>query len=107
TVIRKNTSVVTMRTALEVRGVPCIGPEDPHLGDKKQLIVSRSFGEKITTVAEMRQVLSVYAQMAATRLVKHGQVAKLLTAFAGISGFGDPTLAGVEAPRRALYPHVS
>lgn len=107
TMIRKNTSVVTMRTALEVRGVACIEADDPHVGSKQQLIVSRSFGEKITTVAEMRQVLSVYAQRAATRLVKHGQVAKLVTAFAGISGFGDPTLQGVDAPRRALHPHVS
>lgn len=107
TVVRKNTSVVTMRTALEVRGIACIGPEDAHVGDKKQLIVSRSFGQKITTVTEMRQVLSVYAQRASTRLVKHGQVAKLVTAFAGISGFGDPTLQGVDAPRRALHPHVS
>lgn len=107
TVVRKNTSVVTMRTALEVRGVACIGPEDAHVGDKKQLIVSRSFGQKIVKVSEMRQVLSVYAQRASARLVKHGQVAKLVTAFAGISGFGDPTLAGVDAPRRSLHPHVS
>lgn len=106
TVVRKNTSVVTMRTALEVRGIACIGPETDHTGNKQQLIVSRSFGEKITTVAEMRQVLSIYAQRAATRLVKHGQVAKLLTAFAGISGFGEPTLAGVDAPRRSLHPQV-
>ena len=106
TLVRKNTSVVTMRTALEVRGIPCIGPEDPHVGDKKQLIVSRSFGEKITTVAEMRQVFSIYAQRAATRLVRHGQVAKLLTAFAGISAFGDPTVAGAEVKSRALHPQV-
>lgn len=106
TVVRKNTSVVTMRTALEVRGIACIGPETDRTGNKQQLIVSRSFGEKITTVAEMRQVLSIYAQRAATRLVKHGQVAKLLTAFAGIPGFGEPTLAGVDAPRRSLHPQV-
>lgn len=106
TVVRKNTSVVTMRTALEVRGVPCIGPEDDHHGDKHQLIVSRSFGEKITTVAEMRQVFSIYAQRAATRLVKHGQVAKLLTAFAGVSAFGDQTVEGHAASSRSLHPQV-
>lgn len=107
TLVRKNTSVVTMRSALEVRGIPAIGPEPDHHGDKKQLIVSRSFGEKITTVTEMRQVLSIYAQRAATRLVRHGQVAKLVTAFAGISGYGDPTVAGVTATKRSLHPQVS
>ncbi|SDH55561.1 Y-family DNA polymerase [Microbacterium sp. 77mftsu3.1] len=104
TVVRKNTSVVTMRTALELRGVPCIGPDDPHVGDKKQLIVSRSFGTKITTVAEMRQVFSIYAQRAATRLVRHGQVAKLLTAFASISPFDETALAAAGGDRRGMFP---
>ena len=103
TVVRKNTSVVTMRTALELRGVPCIGPDDPHTGDKRQIIVSRSFGEKITTVREMRQVLSIYAQQAATRLVRHGQVAKLLTVFASISHF-DETAAARD--RRNTFPQA-
>lgn len=91
TVVRKNTSVVTMRTALEVRGIPCIEAEPDHTGKKQQLIVSRSFGEKITTVAEMRQVFSIYAQRAATRLVRHGQVAKLVTAFASTSSYAEST----------------
>ena len=91
TVVRKNTSVVTMRTALEVRGIPCIDAEADHTGKKQQLIVSRSFGEKITTVAEMRQVFSIYAQRAATRLVRHGQVAKLVTAFASTSSYAEST----------------
>ncbi len=81
--IRRNFNVVVMRTALELRGVACIPAEEDRTGKKEQLIVSRSFSEKITSVDKMRQVLSVYAQQAATRLVKHGQVAKLLTAFAG------------------------
>lgn len=39
-------------TALEVRGIPCIGYETDHAGNIQQLIVSRSFGEKVTTVAD-------------------------------------------------------
>lgn len=101
TVIRKNTSVVTMRTALELRGVACIGPEEDRTGKKDQLIVSRSFGEKITTVTEMRQVLSIYAQQAAARLVKHGQVAKLLTAYASVSHFDGSAATG---DRRGMFP---
>lgn len=105
TMVRKNTSVVTMRTALEVRGVPCIPAERDHTGDKKQLIVSRSFGAKITTVAEMRQVFSIYAQRAATRLVRHGQVTKLLTAFASVSPFDDdPDRGNGHGGRRTHFP---
>ncbi|SDH21759.1 Y-family DNA polymerase [Microbacterium pygmaeum] len=106
TIVRKNTSVVTMRTALEVRGVPCIDAEPNHDGKKQQLIVSRSFGEKITTVAEMRQVLSIYAQRAATRLVRHGQVAKLLTAFASVSPFDNSDRAESGGGRRSLFPQT-
>ncbi|WP_433673777.1 Y-family DNA polymerase [Microbacterium gorillae] len=85
--IRKNFNVVVMRTALELRGVACIEAEEDRTGRKEQLIVSRSFSKKITTVTEMRQALAVYAQQAATRLVKHNQVAKLLTAFAGTAAY--------------------
>lgn len=83
--VRKWTSVVTMRTALELRGIACIGPEEDRTGKKDQLIVSRSFAQKITTKATMRQALSVYAQQAATRLVKHHQVARILDVFASTS----------------------
>jgi DNA polymerase V len=83
--LRKWFSVVMMRTALELRGVACIGPEEDRTGKKNELIVSRSFSEKVSTVDGMRQALSVYAQQAATRLVKHAQVAKVVEAFAGTS----------------------
>ncbi|WP_349885777.1 DUF4113 domain-containing protein (plasmid) [Microbacterium sp. WHRI 7836] len=101
--IRKSFNVVVMRTALELRGVRCIEAEEDRTGKKEQLIVSRSFSEKITTVDGMRQVLAIYAQQAATRLVKHNQVAKLLTAFAGTSAYTEQrsfpsTIARLPSP---------
>ncbi|MFC0675232.1 DinB/UmuC family translesion DNA polymerase [Brachybacterium hainanense] len=83
--IRRQFTVVVMRTALELRGVACIGPEEGREGKKDQLIVSRSFSEKVTTAGGIRQELSVYAQRSAARLVRHQQVARTLTAFAGTS----------------------
>ncbi|MDF1488796.1 DinB/UmuC family translesion DNA polymerase [Tessaracoccus caeni] len=83
--IRRCFSVVVMRTALELRGVACIGPEEDRTGKKDEVIVSRSFSEKVTTIEGMRQALSIYAQQAAARLVKHCQVAKSVQAFAGTS----------------------
>ena len=87
--IRRAFNVVVMRTALELRGVPAITAEEDRTGRKEQLIVSRSFSEKVTTREGMRQALSIYAQQAATRLVRHRQVAKLLTAFAGTSHYSE------------------
>lgn len=121
TFIRKQFNVVVMRTALELRGVTCIGPEEDRTGRKEQLIISRSFSEKVKTVAGIRQALSVYAQQAATRLVKHHQVAKTLVAFAGTAHFAEqkhypqvkvrlpfPTADPVELTRAAhqLLPQI-
>ena len=89
--IRKALNVVVMRTALELRGVQAIAAEEDRTGKKDQLIVSRSFSEKITTRDGMRQALSIYAQQASTRLMKHQQVAKILTAFAGTSHYTEQT----------------
>lgn len=99
TVVRKNTSVVTMRTALELRGVPCIEAEEDRTGKKDQIIFSRSFGEKITSVAEMQKAFSIYAQQAATKLVKNNQVAKLLTAFASTSHYAEQKSFGQVSVR--------
>lgn len=85
--IRKRFSVVLMRTVLELRGTSCI-PIEPERKFKDQLIYSRSFSHPITDREEMAQVMSVYAQRAAQRLVKDGQQAKLLTAFCATSYYG-------------------
>lgn len=83
-VLRDKFSVVMMRTVLELQGTPCIPMEEERIG-RDQLIFSRSFSTPITNAAQLRQVLSVYGQMASARLAKHHLQAKLLTAFAATS----------------------
>lgn len=82
--VRDRFNVVVMRTVLELQGVPMI-PFEEERAHKDQLIFSRSFADPVTTTPQMRQVLSIYAQQAAARLVKHDQTAKLLHAFASTS----------------------
>ncbi|XAS74029.1 Y-family DNA polymerase [Micrococcaceae bacterium Sec5.1] len=84
--IRDKFSIVMMRTVLELQGTPCIPMEEERIG-RDQLIFSRSFSTPITTTAGLRQVMSVYAQMASARLAKHDLQAKVLTAFAATSHF--------------------
>lgn len=84
--IRDRFSVVVMRTVLELQGQACIPLEEERL-TRDQLIFSRSFATPVTTRADMRQVLALYAQQASARLAKHGLQAKVLTAFAGTSHF--------------------
>lgn len=94
--IRDRFSVVLMRTVLELQGTACIPLEEERIG-RDQLIFSRSFSTPITTAADLRQVMSVYAQQASARLAKHGLQAKILTAFAGTSHYN---------PLDTSYPSV-
>lgn len=95
--IRDKFSIVMMRTVLELQGTPCSSMEEERIG-RDQLIFSRSFATPITTAAGLRQVMSVYAQMASARLAKHDLQAKLLTAFAGTSHYN---------PNENSFPSVS
>lgn len=97
--IRDHFSVVMMRTVLELQGQPCIPMEEARVA-RDQLIFSRSFSTPLTTTQDIRQVLSVYAQMASGRLSKHHLQAKVLTAFAGTSYFNpqDKSFPSVCVP---------
>src|SRR5690625_3139597 len=86
--IRNKFSIVQMRTLLELRGIACIPLEEAR-DIKDQLIYSRSFADPVTDRDDMDQVLSIYAQMAATRLHRHDREAKVLTAWAMTSHFND------------------
>lgn len=86
--IREKFSIVQMRTLLELRGIPCI-PLEEEREIKDQLIYSRSFAEPVTDRNGMEQVLSIYAQMASTRLHRHDREAKVLTAWAMTSYFNE------------------
>lgn len=80
-VIRRRFSVTLMRTVLELRGEPCIDlDESRDLQD--QLIFSRSFARPVTTAKEMEEVISSYAQRAASRLRQRSSQAKTLTIYA-------------------------
>src|SRR5699024_5134441 len=86
--IRNKFSIVQMRTLLQLRGTPCIPLEEERV-IKDQLIYSRSFAEPVTDRDGMEQVLSIYAQMASTRLHRHNREAKVLTAWAMTSYFNE------------------
>jgi hypothetical protein len=105
--IRDRFSVVVQRIVLELRGIPCVQLETER-ADKKQLIFSRSFAAPVAGTSRMREVLGVYAQQAAIRLVKDGLHAGILTSFAGTSEFRDGAKsfpsATVKMPARRPTP---
>ncbi|GAA4366759.1 Y-family DNA polymerase [Paeniglutamicibacter cryotolerans] len=94
--IRKKFSVVLQRTVLELNGTACI-PHTEERVDKQQIMFSRSFSTPVTTLEEMGQVFSIYAQRGAARLTAGGQCATMLTVSAGTSRFagGDASFPAV------------
>jgi DNA polymerase V len=79
--ILKLLGVVGQRIVFELRGVSCLtlGLARPT---RKSLVVSRSFGEKIETLAPLKEAVAEYASQAAERLRAERLCAGVLTVFA-------------------------
>jgi DNA polymerase V len=78
--IRDQFSVVVERTVRELNGESCLDLEDAP-SPKKQIICSRSFGERITTLEQMRQAICDYANRAGEKLRQEKQKAGVMTVF--------------------------
>ena len=107
TEIRKKFSVVLQRTVLELNGTPCIAHHEER-ADKQQIMYSRSFSSPVTTLDAMQEVMSIYAQRGASRLMGDGLWATLLTVTAGTSRFaaGEASFPSVtlKLPRPTQDP---
>ena len=72
--LRRLLTVTGWRTALELRGVPCLGTETAPVA-RKTLMSTRSFAHRIHDKAMLAQALSTFAVRAAARLRREGLVA--------------------------------
>lgn len=84
--VRRRFSVVLARTVTELRGTPCIELEDQP-APKQQIVTSRSFGQRITTLDAMRQAISEYTERACAKLRNGQQYARAITVFIETSRF--------------------
>ena len=108
--LRAVLSVGGRRTALELRGVPCLALEPPA-PVRQSLIRSRSFGHPVSDRADLGEALSMHAARAAEKLRAEGLVARLLTAFATTGVHTDTPVHGhaavsFEAPTQATGAFV-
>jgi len=65
--VKARWSVVLERTVRELRGIPCIDL-DHAPAPKQQIAVTRSFGQRVTELAELQQSLTDFASRAAQKL---------------------------------------
>ncbi|MGP7732912.1 translesion error-prone DNA polymerase V subunit UmuC [Oceanimonas smirnovii] len=85
---RKQFSVVLERTVMELNGIACI-PWEESPAPKKQIISSRSFGDRVTEFQQMREAVCQYAARAAEKLRVEKQYCRLVQVFIRTSPFAE------------------
>ena len=84
--VKKNTNVFGSRTAMELKGIPCISLE-PHQEKRKNCCVSRSFGKKVTRLEELNEAITTHCLNAAEKIRSDNQTVKKITVFIRTSPF--------------------
>ena len=84
--IKKTKNVLSSRTAMELRGVPCIEIETKQ-AKRKSCCVSRSFGEKVEKLRELKESVTSYCLNAAEKIRSESLVCKSITVFIRTSPF--------------------
>jgi DNA polymerase V len=84
--IKKNTNVLGSRTAMELKGIPCVSLE--ILQEKrKNCCVSRSFGTKVQKLEELNEAITTHCLNAAEKIRSDNQTTKKITVFIRTSPF--------------------
>ena len=84
--IKKNTNVLGSRTAMELRGFPCVSLE-PYEEKRKNCCVSRSFGRKVTKIEDLNEAITTHCLNAAAKIRLDNQTVKKITIFIRTSPF--------------------
>ena len=84
--IKKSSNVLSSRTAMELRGVPCIDLEKTA-SKRKSCVVSRSFGKRIEKFQELEEAVASYCLNASEKIRSENLVAKAVMVFVRTSPF--------------------
>jgi len=78
--------VVLSRTQRELAGTPCLALEEAE-PDRQQIMVSRSFGERVTDHSAIAEALATFATRACEKLRARGLVCRAIGLFANTDVF--------------------
>ena len=84
--IKKSSNVLGSRTAMELRGIPCINLETTTT-KRKSCVVSRSFGKRIEEFQELKEAVANYCLNASEKIRSESLIAKAITVFVRTSPF--------------------
>ena len=94
--VKKEMGIVGLRMVHELRGIPRI-PIELQPPPRKGIMVSRSFGRPVETLAEMREAVATYLTRAAEKLRRQGSAARVLTVFLMTNPFKEGPRYGNSA----------
>jgi DNA polymerase V len=104
--VRKNMTVMGLKTLHELRGIPCISLQDVQPA-KQSIVVSRLFGNPISDCTQLYEPLSEYVLIAAEKLRRQKSIASHLSVFAITNKYHDPynyfKSSGCELPVATSY----
>lgn len=86
--VRRILGVNGVRTLLELQGNSCFGLEE-NPPAKKSIIVSRSFGKKIETLAELQEATATWAARAGEKLRQEKRAAGVMSVYVMTSRFEE------------------
>ena len=86
--IRKSSNVLSSRTAMELRGIPCISFEIRE-AKRKSCCVSRSFGKKVESFQELKESIATHCLNAAEKIRSESLLTKSITVSIRTSPFQD------------------
>ena len=84
--IKKSSGVLSSKTAMELRGVPCIDLETTN-SKRKSCVVSRSFGQRVESFQELKEAIASYSLNASEKIRSESLVTKSITVFIRTSPF--------------------
>lgn len=100
--ILERLGVVLTRTQRELQGIPCAGIEEIE-PDRQQIMVSRSFGERVEEHEAVGQAIATFAIRACEKLRKRGLATSALWVFANSDPF-RPELGQHHPQRTTTLP---
>ena len=86
--IRKSSNVLSSRTAMELRGIPCISFEIKE-AKRKSCCVSRSFDKKVENFQELKESIAAHCLNAAEKIRSESLLTKSITVSIRTSPFQD------------------
>lgn len=103
--LRKHLTVKGQRIAWELRGISCL-PLELFEKPKKGLCCSRSFGQGIKSIEDLRQAVAMHAARAGEKLRRQNLAATHLTVFISTSCFrlNPNEIYSASASRQMLIP---